>query len=197
MVGASGDDVEAIAAKGDPTASETIAAALASEDDRRKAAIDELEIGFGYDSSPILEAVGAQPLSPPATPVGYRVGDAGPFAGHDGAVRLHELLAHTGHTLFLLLGGADAAAVDAGLSLARRVTGRHGAHVNAYVVTTNAANFDGNAGELLLDKDGTAHARLGGDGPSLCLVRPDGHLGMRCIPPSLPALEAHLARIFL
>ncbi len=196
MTGTGGDDVEAIAAKGDPTATETIAAALASEDDRRKAAIDESEIGFGYDSSPILKAVGPQPSSPLATPVGYRVGDAGPVDGRDGAVRLHALLAHTGHTLFLLLGDADAAAVDAGLSLVRSVTERYGAHVNAHVVTVNGAASGSDARELLLDRDGAIQARLGGDEPCIALVRPDGHLGMRCIPPSLPAVEAHLSRIF-
>ncbi len=196
LVGAGGDDAEAMAAKGDPTATETIAAALASEDGRRNAAIGESETGFGYDDSPIIDAVGPQRLSQLGTPVGYRVGDAGSIEGRDGAVRLHELLAHTSHTLFLLLGDADAVAVDAGLSLVRNVTGRYGTHVIAHVVTSNAVACERDAGELLLDRNGAIHARLACGEPCLCLVRPDGHLGMRCVPPSLQAVEAHLARIF-
>jgi hypothetical protein len=51
--------------------------------------------------------------------------------------------------------------------------------------------------ELLCDPGGALHGRLGAERPSLCLVRPDGHLGLRAEPPSLAALEAHLGRILL
>ena len=48
---------------------------------------------------------------------------------------------------------------------------------------------------MLIDPTGAAHARLGGDEPSLCVVRPDGHLGLRVTPSALPAVEAYFARI--
>ena len=197
IVGASGDDAEANAANGDPVATETLVKALATESDRHKVAVGELEIANGYDDSPILDVVGPQPASATATRVGYRVGDAGPIEGHGAAVRLHELLSHTGHTLFLFEGEAGKPAIDEGLHLARRVTERRGPHAKAYVVTTNSASPDPDADELLVDREGAAHARLAPDGPCICLVCPDGHLGLRCTPPSLSVVEAHLARIFL
>ena len=50
--------------------------------------------------------------------------------------------------------------------------------------------------ELLCDPTGALHERLGADRPCLCLVRPDGHLGLRAEPPAPEALHAHLGRIF-
>jgi hypothetical protein len=38
---------------------------------------------------------------------------------------------------------------------------------------------------LLRDPAGALHERLGADRPCLCLIRPDGHLGLRAAPPSL------------
>jgi 2-polyprenyl-6-methoxyphenol hydroxylase-like FAD-dependent oxidoreductase len=197
-VGASGDHAEANAAKGGAAAFDAIAAALVTVDDQHKAALASSEIGFGYDASPILGPRSAPPPSPSVTMIGYRVGDAGPLVGRAGAVRLHELLTHTGHTLLLLTGGADVAATGAWLDMARRVAGRYGPHVKAFVVAGNGATLEPDTDDLLVDTTGAAHARLGGDeGPCLCLVRPDGHLGLRCTPPTLAMVDAYLARIFL
>jgi NADPH-dependent dioxygenase len=130
--------------------------------------------------------------------VGYRVGDAGPLAGRAGAVRLHELLAHTGHTLLLLAGDPDVVRTGEWLDMARRIAVRYRPHLKAFVVVRNRATPESDADDLLVDTAGTAHARLrGGEGPCLCMVRPDGHLGLRCAPPALPMVEAYLARILL
>jgi hypothetical protein len=69
------------------------------------------------------------------------------------------------------------------------------AHVQAYVVTRNARSEDA-PDELLRDPTGALHKRLGAERPSLCLVRPDGHLGLRAEPPALAPLKAHLGCIF-
>ncbi len=197
LLGATGDEVEAIATAGDPKATDTVRRALGTESDRDNMATDESEIGFRYDASPIVAAIGPQPSSPPSTEVGCRVGDAGPVEGHNGTIRLHEIFLHTGHTLLVLLGKAGAAAIDDGLTLARQVTQRYDHHVKAYVVTINKIIPESGAPELLLDKNEAVHARLGGDQPCLCLVRPDGHLGLRLTPISITALEHQLGRTFL
>ncbi len=81
------------------------------------------------------------------------------------------------------------------MKTARHVADRFGAHVKAFVVARKA-NANESAADLLIDATGAAHARLGGDKPSLCVVRPDGHLGLRVTPAALPAVEAYFARIF-
>jgi hypothetical protein len=197
IVCASGDNAEANAASGDPTAIDAVAAALATLDDRHKAALVSSEIGFGYDASPILGPRGPLPLSPPATMVGYRVGDAALLAGKTGTVRLQELFAHTGHTL-LVTGAVDAAATAQSLDLVRRIAGRHGRHIRGFVVAGSGVTARPDTDDVLVDTTGAAHARLGdGAGPSLCLVRPDGHLGLRCAPPMLQEVEGYLKRILL
>jgi hypothetical protein len=67
--------------------------------------------------------------------------------------------------------------------------------VQAWVVTRNALPGHGDVDELLHDQTGALHERFGADRAGLCLVRPDGHLGLRAEPPSLDALRAHLAGI--
>jgi hypothetical protein len=89
-------------------------------------------------------------------------------------------------------GDADPAGVGDGLALARAAAQQYRPHMQAYVVTGHALSRDDTARELLCDPTGALHARLGAAQPCLCLVRPDGHLGFRCEPPSLEALQAHL-----
>ena len=68
--------------------------------------------------------------------------------------------------------------------------------LRAFVVTRGEVGQDA-PGELLRDPSGALHARLGADRPSLFLVRPDGHLGLRATPPSLAAVQGYLARILV
>ena len=196
IVCASGDDAEANAAKGDPAAIDAAAQNLATAEGQYKAAFGESELGLGYDSSPILGPIGPEPLTQSMTAIGYRVGDAGPLTGPGGATRLHELIAHTGHTLLLTIGDGDGANSDEAVKTARHVADRFGSHVKAFVVARNAP-ASGPVADLLIDATGTTHARLGGGGePSLCLIRPDGHLGLRLTPPALLPVEAYFAGIF-
>jgi 2-polyprenyl-6-methoxyphenol hydroxylase-like FAD-dependent oxidoreductase len=196
IVCASGDDAEANAAQGDPAAIDAAATGLATAEGQYKAAFGESELGLGYDASPILGSIGPEPLSQSMTPIGYRLGDAGPLTGPGDAIRLHELIAHTAHTLFVTIGEGDGAKSDEVVKMARHVADRFSPHVKAFVVTRNA-NASGSHEDFIVDATGTAHSRLGGDAPSLCLIRPDGHLGLRLMPPSLPAVEAYFARILV
>ena len=195
IVGASGDEAEAGATKGDPAAIEAVALNLATAEGQFKAAFGESELGLGYAASPIINPGGDAPPSSSATALGYRVGDAGPLTGTEGAVQLHTLLAHTAHTAFLQIGDADRFRTEEHLKTARHIADRFGPHVKAFVVARNAIGGEP-AADLLVDATGAAHTRLGaGSGPSLCLVRPDGHLGLRSAAPALPTVEAYFARI--
>ena len=91
-------------------------------------------------------------------------------------------------------GEGDSANSDEVVKTARHVADRFGSHVKAFVVARKA-NAQRIAADMLIDATGAAHARLGGDEPSLCVVRPDGHLGLRVTPSALPAVEAYFARI--
>ena len=154
----------------------------------------EAELALGYDASPILGPIGAGTLSPFATATGYRVGDAGPLVGGGAALQLRELIAHTGHTLLVLTGQGESVWIDEARNGARHIAERFRPHVKAFVIAREGAA----APDTLIDPSGQAHARLaGGDEPCVCLVRPDGHLGLRAAPPELAAVERYLERIFL
>jgi len=198
LVGTSGDEVEALIDKGDPDATDAIRAALATESSRRQVATDESELAYRYRESPIVADLSPLSGSPPATEVGCRVGDAGPLVGQGGELRLHQVLAHGGYTLFLLIKDADGTVVKDAVAHADQVEERYGTLVKALVVVTKEARLE-NAidSSLLLDKDGELHARLCGDASCLCLVRPDGHLGLRVMPPSISALEGHFSQILI
>jgi FAD binding domain len=191
----SGEHAEARVAEQAPAERQALIAFLATPEGRRAAAIAEAEITFGYEQSPIVDAVPDMPPVAAGTQIGFRVGDAAPLVGPGRTCCLHELIAVPGHILLLLLGDADPAGVGDGLALARAAAQQYRPHMQAYVVTRHALSRDDTARELLCDPTGALHARLGAAQPCLCLVRPDGHLGFRCEPPSLEALQAHLRRI--
>ena len=197
----SGDDAEARAAHLDPTASRTLIQFLATPEGRAAAAMAEAEIAFGYDQSPIVGEVPDTRAIARGTRVGLRVGDAAPLQRGNRergnrALRLHELVGAPGHTLFIMLGEADPAAVDDGLALARAAAERYRPHLQAYVVTRNAPTGEDDPNDLLCDPAGALHERFGAEQPCLCLVRPDGHLGFRGAPPCLDSLQAHLRHVF-
>jgi hypothetical protein len=168
---------------------------LATAEGQYKAAFGESELGLGYEASPILGPIGPEPISQSMTAIGYRLGDAGPLTRPDGAVRLHDVIAHTGHTVLAAIGEGDSANSHEVVKTALHVADRFGPHVKAFVIARNA-NGGGSTADLLIDATGAAHARLGGEAPSLCVVRPDGHLALRVTAPAVPAVEAYFARIF-
>ena len=194
IVGESGEDAEAGAAKGDPAAIDGAAQNLATAEGRYTAAIGESELGLGYEASPILWPDCDDAQSAFLTAIGYRVGDTGPLLGMGEASQLHAVLTHPGHTVLALIGEADAAQRAEWVKMARRISGRFAPDVKAVVI---ARHGEPAAPDLLVDPTGKAHARLaGGDGGRLCVVRPDGYLALRAGPPGLSAVEDYFARIF-
>lgn len=51
-------------------------------------------------------------------------------------------------------------------------------------------------GETLLDPLGASHARYGAESECLYLIRPDGYVGYRALPPTWAPLSEHLSRVF-
>ena len=158
----SGDDAEARAEQRDPAARQALIQFLANPEGRRMAAVAEAEIAFGYQHSPIVDEV--MPAAGPGacgTQIGFRVGDAAPLEGQGRSFRLHELLGAHGHTLLVMLGAADPAAVERGLALASAAAEPFGPHVQAFVVTRNGRSGEGAPDGLLHDPTGALHERLG------------------------------------
>jgi len=184
----SGDEAEARDAAADSAATLALIAQLATAEGRAVAAIAESEIGVGYPDSPIVDEVVSTPPPVGATPIGFRVGDAA-LEGRAGA-SLFALL--QGQHVLLVMPG-ETMALEKARALARAAQ-RYRPHVQAYVVTRNAA--EARADDLLHDPDGALHARFGAT-PCLCLIRPDGHLGLRAEPPAPDVLEAHLRHILV
>ncbi|MCB1486215.1 MAG: FAD-dependent monooxygenase [Bauldia sp.] len=198
LVAKTGDDAESFVARGDPEAIETITRVLSDSEQRHQMATDEAEVAYVYGGSPIVENVGAPTAASGATEAGCRVGDASGLVTGNGSETktLHEVISHVGHTVFLLAGDADQEQIEDGLALIRAATDRYGGHLKAYLVHTNEIETKPEVPELLFDRAGAAHARLGPAGNSLAVVRPDGHLGLRCVPPSPAALDRYLSNTF-
>ncbi len=195
LVGKTGDDAEELASKGDPEATRTISEVISTEDGRHGVATDEAETAYRYAPSNIVtESVDPSQISA-TTEIGCRVGDVqGLKLGENPkALSLHEIIAHPHHTLFFLAGDASEEVISSGSALVRQATDRFGKHLRGYVVHTNALVTTAEGSELLHDLDGAAHRRLGYGSPCLALVRPDGHLGLRCVPPTFDALLSHLS----
>ena len=157
IVGASGDDTEAGAAKGNPAAIDGAAQNSATAEGQYKAALGELELGLGYKASPILWPSEDEAQSTFLTPIGFRVGDAGPLVGMGEAAQLHAVLAHPGHTVLVLIGEADDAETGEWLKMARSISKRFGPDVKAIVLRRKGEPA---APDLLVEAPGTAHARL-------------------------------------
>lgn len=174
---------------------------VATPDGQAYAAQAESELSLGYEQSPIVEANGAMPASsdapPHATRIGFRVGDVTGLIRAGRPCRLHDLITGTDPTLFLLLGATPPVdVVDTLAELDAATRGMRG-RLGVQIVVRSAEQPSSLPGKFLLDPAGRLHERLGADQPTLALVRPDGHLGFACTPPSPKALRAHLERMFL
>ena len=151
-----------------------------------------------YEPSPLVEEIDpAPPASPRRTVIGGRVGDVANLVKRDGTLRLHDLIYGKVPSLFVLPGDRAPAAIAEARSLLQEAV-KHMSQVpeTAFVVLRGQAADEPIPGHLLYDPAALLHERLCGDAPSLCVIRPDGHLGFRCSPPSLEALASHLDRIY-
>ncbi|GHB40043.1 hypothetical protein GCM10007094_31660 [Pseudovibrio japonicus] len=165
---------------------------------QKKFAVAEMEITFTYSQSPITAEIGSNPgYSPYYTALGARIGDVDDLICDKGSVRLYELLKGLGPSLFILLGDADHTQVSEGLQLLKTIRSNspNGFETAALVVTGDAAQTNQPAG-VVKDSTGKLHERLCSNEPNLCIIRPDGHLGFRCQPPSAEKTRQHLSLIY-
>jgi hypothetical protein len=184
--------------KGDKARQEVIEF-MATPEGQDYAALAESEIGLVYEPSPLVEEIGSPPPgSPRRTVIGGRVGDVANLVTHDGnfASARPNLWERT--ESFCPAGGhrAPLAVAEARSFLQEAVKHMGQVPETAFVVLRGPAADEPRPEDLLYDPAALLHERLCGDAPSLCVIRPDGHLGFRCSPPSLEALASHLNRIY-
>jgi 2-polyprenyl-6-methoxyphenol hydroxylase-like FAD-dependent oxidoreductase len=167
------------------------------------------ELGVEYHSSPIVAEDRPGVL-------GLGMGDAldfrsGPHPGDrvpdipleppsdtDGPHHLFEVLRGTKHVLLLFEGAHGME--DAGpFEAVSDVASKHAAHIEAILVVRGdvAPPWIAWDGRKILDHLGELHHRFGARGPCLYLVRPDGYLGYRAMPPDAGKLANYLKRIFV
>lgn len=183
-------------APGAVEARESLIDFLATPEGPSLAAMASAEIAFAYDESPIVEEAGSAPPSPPAVALGSRVGDVAGLITRNGDARLHDLIKGPSATLFLMAGRADGARRGDWLSFGAAARDLAPSFLGAvHVVCRGAPGDEPTLDGVVHDPDGRLHERLGGGEPTLCVIRPDGHLGFRCAPPSLERLERQLRLI--
>ena len=166
------------------------------------------ELGIEYHSSPIVaEDRGGTFRSGLAETFDFR---AGPHPGDrvpdvflepppniEGPHRLFDVLHGTKHVLLLFEGAHGVE--DAGpFEAVREVAREHAAHIETILVVRGdmAPPWIDWDGPMLLDHLGGLHHRFGARGPCLYLIRPDGYLGYRAMPPDSGKLTSYLGRIF-
>jgi 2-polyprenyl-6-methoxyphenol hydroxylase-like FAD-dependent oxidoreductase len=116
----------------------------------------------------------------------------------DGPRRLFEVLGGTRHVL-LLFEGAHGVEQPGPFEAIRDLARKHAGQVDAILVARGDVSPPWIAweGPTLLDHLGELHHRFGARGSCLYLIRPDGYLGYRSMPPDPGKLSGYLARIFL
>ncbi|MBS7541636.1 FAD-dependent monooxygenase [Ancylobacter oerskovii] len=162
----------------------SIRAAFADPVTRHQEAVAEAELDIDYGASPIVMGARSDALAPGQLwPDHIEVRPAGgaPFV-------LNALANRTGHTA-LLIAGAAASQEDLGrlqLALAAQM-GSPILEANL-VLAAHGPTADGHAGI-----DPEVAERLGVDGLTLFVVRPDGYLGLRADEGHMKALAAYAA----
>ncbi len=170
---------------------------------RRRAARTLSELAIGYPDSPIvgedhagyLRALTSLGKGPGLTDLlefrhGPRPGDRVPDVllsddPDDTSPRLSDTFHPTGSTL-LLLKGTDHPASDAALSAVGEVANEQGADLMKTV------RIPGD----LADASNAIRHRFGAKSACVYLVRPDGYIGYRALPPDAEEFRAHLDRVF-
>ena len=194
----SGDEAYARMMPSGAAALQDLFAFLSTPDGQAFAALAESEIALGYESSPVVEEIGEKPsVSPRTTKVGYRVGDVDDLILTGRRCALHDLMNGTDPTVFVLLGATPTAETAEMLPDLQAAVRDSASKLNLYLVVLSEAEPGNLCGQVVLDPKGRLHERLGADRPRLCLVRPDGHLGFSCAPPSVQSLKTYLGGIFL
>lgn len=147
------------------------------------------ELDINYRRSPIVaEHLGGFHL--PFAGVGPRAGDRAPDAGPlrlpDGTTgRLFDALRGTQHVALLFPGRGD------GLDALAEIAAPYADVLRVFRIAEN-----GGRDAELRDAEGAVRQRYAGDAACLYVIRPDGYVGFRSVPPDAGALHGWLARVF-
>jgi len=175
----------------------------------RKFSREISELGVGYPGSPIVFEDRDQSLLSSlwnwralrsAPHPGDRIPD-GPLEPDPSGVgprTLFDVLSGTTHVLLLFQGLQES--TDPGpFEAVIQVAARHDPFLATYLVDRGNEAFAtvGWDGPRLLDRSGELHHRFAAQGPCLYLIRPDGYLGYRAIPPDADKFAAYLRMILL
>jgi hypothetical protein len=102
---------------------------------------------------------------------------------------LFECFQGTGHHLLLFHGSHEHADTAIGEVL-ELVRSEFADWITPHQISTTAANG------ILHDSSGLLHDRFGARAACLYLIRPDGYVGYRSMPPDVGKLREYLGRIF-
>jgi 2-polyprenyl-6-methoxyphenol hydroxylase-like FAD-dependent oxidoreductase len=168
----------------------------------QRAASNNAELAVDYRSSPFVsehwqdrvpDFLGAFPHAGERAPDG-RLRDL--VRGAD--TRLFELFRDLRHSLLLFTGpGAKAFDYQRLANFARVVEQRYAGLMAAHLIAFAMPPESSWNGSLLLDIDGRVHRRYDAIAPCLYLVRPDGYIAYRTLPPRPDFFEGYLAQVFL
>jgi 2-polyprenyl-6-methoxyphenol hydroxylase-like FAD-dependent oxidoreductase len=126
-------------------------------------------------------------------------GDRAPDVA-SGGTRLFELLRGTHHSLVLFDGRAPTASGYEHLAqVATSLGERHGADLQTHIVVFGdsvPASLD-RYPNVVLDAEGSLHARYGAGAECAYLIRPDGYVGYRSMPADDDGLRQYLSRVFV
>ncbi|QDV51818.1 FAD-dependent monooxygenase [Gimesia fumaroli] len=197
-VGASGDVVEELRTIPDDPAAvarvkRALCAMLLTASGQQQAARDETGIDFHYRESPLVSGYHAHGETAQQSWMGPLPGDCLPDAGPlmpsttEETLTLFQLMQTTGHVLLWM--AADSTAVPDRMEIESLLQPGD----VFYVISTDTKQAA--LAYWLSDTTGQVHARLGVIDPCLFLIRPDGHVAMRCEPPELSQVAAYYERL--
>jgi len=147
--------------------------------------------------------VGEDVAAPAGFAAGPRPGERAPDAPGlqqrfvNRSMRLMELTRGTGHTLLVYLDDRTRESDHRGLAeIADELSDAYGDAITVYgIVSPGARPVELERFPLVVDAQGAFRSIYGVTGPSLYLIRPDGHVGYRAAPVDPPRLRAHLGRV--
>ncbi|QDT86012.1 FAD-dependent monooxygenase [Gimesia chilikensis] len=199
-VGASGDVAEELRTIPDePAAVERVKRALCAmllpARGQLQAAEAETEISFHYRDSPLVRGYHTAGATAQQNWLGPRPGDCLPEAGPllntatGDTLSLFQLLNTTGNLLFWF--AAETFEIPATAEIESVLQPEDVCYI---ITTVPPAQIPVSATprvHWLSDSAGSVHARLGVIDPTLFIVRPDGHIALRCEPPQLEQVTAY------
>jgi 2-polyprenyl-6-methoxyphenol hydroxylase-like FAD-dependent oxidoreductase len=154
---------------------------------RHHESVAEAELDIDYSESPIVMGDKHEALGP-----GERLPDTiEVFLANGKTGRLHELTNRAGHTALVIVGvsadGDGLTQLDAAIRALGDTAKGAAPLVEASVVVTAGADGEKSSARLAPE----AAERLGVDGITLLVIRPDGHVGLRADRNHLAALAAY------